>query len=282
MSMEIPSHYASHSDRNPEPKNRVLFKLLVIGVALLIALSWGLSWLSGAIVAWLPPSVERQLGAAIAPLYESQAKASPAQDKLNQLLDQLEAKLPATQRQHHQYQALLIEEKTVNAAAIPGDRLLIYRGLLDDVGSENELMMILGHELGHFAHRDHLRSLGRSLLLNIGFSVLLGDAGAWVGLARDATQQIAQAQFSQGQEREADEFGLQLLQAHYGHVGGATDFFERLNNRGDGEAIAFLASHPAPRQRVTHLKEQIAQAGYSANPLTPLPKTLTVKPQPKP
>ncbi len=37
-------------------------------------------------------------------------------------------------------------------------------------------MMILGHELGHFAHRDHLRSLGNVLVLRMTISYLLGDA----------------------------------------------------------------------------------------------------------
>ena len=44
---------------------------------------------------------------------------------------------------------------------------VIYQGLLAQAESENELMMVLGHELGHFANRDHLRGLGRALLVQI-------------------------------------------------------------------------------------------------------------------
>ena len=50
-------------------------------------------------------------------------------------------------------------------------------GLLENVESENELAFVLGHELGHFRNRDHLRGLGRG----IAFSLVLvaGGRGRW-------------------------------------------------------------------------------------------------------
>ena len=45
----------------------------------------------------------------------------------------------------------------MNAVALPGGNIVVFAGLLKEIKSENELAMILGHELGHFAHRDHLR-----------------------------------------------------------------------------------------------------------------------------
>jgi predicted Zn-dependent protease len=223
---------------------------------------------------WLiPPSVEQQLGAVIVPAYEKIAQPSATQDTLNQLLNRLETKLSPQQKQQRDYQVLYIPQPTVNALALPGDRIIIFAGLLEQVKSENELMMILGHELGHFANRDHLRGLGYQILVQIAIAYFFGDPGWWQSFAGSSVQAISKAQFSQSQETQADQFGLNLLQSTYGHVAGATDFFTRLNEQKNLD-IAFLASHPAPGKRVVELQSLIKKLNYPTKERSPLPKAL--------
>jgi predicted Zn-dependent protease len=273
MPIELPPGTASYrDDRNPEPKKRQI--LLVLGlIAAVIAFAF---WLFGALVnglVWLiPPSVERQLGTFTVPVFEQMAEPSAAQDSLNQLLDRLEANLPPEQQQDHDYQVLYIPDATVNAIAIPGDRVIIYQGLLKQTESENELMMVLGHELGHFANRDHLQRLSRGLILQLLIAVFFGDTGGLQDVAISGLTSISNAQFSQGQELQADEFGLNLLQQTYGHVAGATDFFERLSKQ-EGSNIDFLATHPNSNKRVRRLEQAIAK-GYDLGERSPLPAPL--------
>ena len=92
----------------------------------------------------------------------------------------------------------------MNALALPGDRIVIFSGLVNRVKSENELMMVLGHELGHFAHRDRLRSLGQELLLPIAIASLLGDNSWLYSSAAAIISATSQAQYSQFQEIQAD------------------------------------------------------------------------------
>jgi predicted Zn-dependent protease len=273
MPIELPPGTASYrDDRNPEPKKRQI--LLIVG--LIVAAVFFAFWLFGALVnglVWIiPPSVERQLGAFTVPVFEQMAEPSAAQDSLNQLLDRLEANLPSEQQQEHDYQVLYIPDATVNAIAIPGDRVIIYKGLLTQTESENELMMVLGHELGHFANRDHLRRLSRGLLLQLMIAVFFGDTGGLQDVAISGITSLSNARFSQGQELQADEFGLNLLQQTYGHVAGATDFFERLSQQ-EGANIDFLATHPNSRKRVRRLERAIAE-GYDLGERSPLPAPL--------
>lgn len=258
-----------YSTRNPPPSNRQLLILLGIFAGLIVGVIWLVFWLVSSLVWLIPPSVEQQLGALIVPVYEQLAKPSPAQDTLNQLLDRLEANLPPQQRQQRDYQVLYIPDSTVNALALPGDRIVIYSGLVNRVKSENELMMVLGHELGHFAHRDHLRSLGQKLLLPIAIASLLGDNSWLYSSAAAIISAASQAQYSQFQEIQADEFGLTLLYKTYGQVAGATDFFERLGQQQDLD-LAFLSSHPAPGKRVVQLQRLIQQRGYLVGERSPL------------
>lgn len=231
-------------------------------------------WLVDSLVWLIPPSVEQQLGSLIVPVYEQLAKPTPAQDTLNQLLNRLETNLPSQQRQQRDYQVLYVPDSTVNALAIPGDRIIIYSGLVDQVKSENELMMVLGHELGHFAHRAHLRSLGRQLLVQVAIASILGDSSWIQSVATSSIVALSRSQYSQLQESQADELGLTLLQQTYGHVAGATDFFEQLSKQQDLK-IEFLSTHPAPSRRVAELKALIQRRGYPIRERKPKPKTLS-------
>ncbi len=263
----------NYSSRNAPPNNRQLLIIFGIFTGLIIGIVWLVMWLASSIVWLIPPSVEQQLGALIVPAYERLAEPTPAQNTLNELLNRLEANLPPQQRQNRDYQVLYIPEDTVNALALPGDRIIIYSGLLKQAQSENELMMVLGHELGHFANRDHLRSLGRSVLMQIAIAYFLGDTGWIQSSAASAIAAISSAQYSQSQESQADEVGLTLLQKTYGHVAGATDFFARLSKKQKLD-IDFLATHPAPGRRVKELQGLIKQRSYQVGEKLPLSQTL--------
>ncbi|WP_233220806.1 M48 family metallopeptidase [Chlorogloea sp. CCALA 695] len=146
-------------------------------------------------------------------------------------------------------------------------------GLVKQAQSENELMMVLGHELGHFANRDHLRSLGRAVIVQIAIAYFVGDIGTIGSIAVSGVESLSNAQFSQSQESQADEVGLTLLQQTYGHVAGATDFFARMSKK-QALDIDFLATHPAPARRVKEIQQLIKQRNYKVDQKLPLPATL--------
>ncbi len=277
MPIELPPGSAAYSDRNPETSNSKLLILLGLFLGIVVGVVGLIVLVVMNLVLLIPPSMEQRIGAIVVPGFERLAPDSSAQSALNQLLDRLEAGLSEQQRQGRDYKVLYIPDDTVNALAIPGDRIILYGGLVAQAQSENELMMVMGHELGHFAHRDHLRSLGRGLGLQLSLALLFGDGGTLSKLAASSVSALSTAQFSQSQEREADEFGLALLQKTYGQVAGATDFFARLSQQ-DKAAIAFLATHPASRDRVQHLEQLIQQRQYSVGSRSPLPAALQASP----
>jgi len=270
------SYHSPQSSKNESESNSQLLVILGLFLSAGIVVFLLFNLLVNILIGIVPPGLEQKLGAVIVPVYEKQAIASPQQDTLNQLLDRLEIKLPKKQRVHNEYRVLYIPEDTVNAIAIPGNRIIIYRGLLKEVGSENELMMILGHELGHFANRDHLRGLGNVLVLRMTISYFLGDASIFKSIIATTVNAISKAQYSQKQEKQADQFGLMLLDQTYSQVAGATNFFAKLGKKQKAN-FDFLSSHPAPGKRVKEIKKLIKQNNYSSGSLTPLPETLNLE-----
>ncbi|MBW1799674.1 MAG: M48 family metallopeptidase [Deltaproteobacteria bacterium] len=154
----------------------------------------------------------------------------------------------------YRFQVHIHPSKDVNAIALPGGHILVFLGLLERMSSENELAFILAHEMGHYAHRDHLRGLGRALVF-MTVSTFFFGADSSVSKMLSKTLHLTELSLSRKQETWADAFALKTLQCAYGHVAGATDFFEKIPKEQDpGKFGHYFASHPENRRRISQLK----------------------------
>lgn len=146
------------------------------------------------------------------------------------------------------------DSEIANAMALPGGLIIVTQGLLDQVESENELAFVLGHELGHFKNRDHIRALGRMIVLSVFFAAITGNDVGGLGIK---VTDLALRGFGRKQESKADEFGLRLVNAEYGHVNEASRLFERWDTGDDllGEFVSYLSTHPNPGDRVEELRK---------------------------
>ena len=173
------------------------------------------------------------------------------------LLDRLAAHWPEAP---YRFRVSILDQPTPNALAFPGGLIGVTSGLLEQVESENELAFVLAHELGHFRHRDHLRSLGRGLVL--GFVLTLATGSSQL---LQLAPMLAERSFARKQERESDGFGLELVYREYGHVAAANDFFQRIAEPGlplARELEGYLSTHPVSETRVADLWTLAQQRGW--------------------
>ncbi len=160
-----------------------------------------------------------------------------------------------------------------NAMALPGGIIVINHGLLEQIESENGLAFVIAHELGHFKNRDHLRGLGRGLVLVCLSSFITGADSALTNMVTPMLN-LGMARYSRAQERQADESALDILVCHYGHAGGATEFFETLGERDDFSGLHWFASHPQTQDRIAALQERIRVRKILRKTVKPLPQIL--------
>lgn len=163
------------------------------------------------------------------------------------------------------------DSEFMNAMALPGGLIVLTAGLLDAVKTENELAFIIGHELGHFKNRDHMRALGRGVVLGILFVAISGSgAGSNYGAS---IADLALRGFSRSQEASADEFGLGIVHKEFNHVADSWRFFERIDEY-DGDFLklmSYLSTHPSPDNRVDALIMLAGKNGWSiTGELTPV------------
>lgn len=249
----LPDESVNYSSEHP------LMEFLKVGgsiVAILLILYFVLGWSIDLLIRYISPSFEQKIEHFIEPKLglNNMKGISVFGEKFESCVN-----LP------YQLHIKLSQSKEVNAYALPGGTIVINEGFLEQCKSENELFFVIGHELGHLKHRDHLRGLGRSLI-GLSLAALVGPSEATNILSESI--QFGESRFSQAQELAADRYGLAFLQCYYKHVGGATDFFER-QKKNDYSKWFLFASHPELVERIKHIKEQIATNQYTKKTTIP-------------
>ena len=246
---------------------------MLIGVAILAAIAFGLAaLLVDRLIAVVPSSWEAHLFPDFSRLQHEPANETERlrQKALDSLIERLAARWPEAP---DNLRVGLMDSEQPNALAFPGGLILVTTALLDDVVSENELAFVLGHELGHYRGRDHLQSLGRGLAVGLVMAAL-GRSGTTADLVA-LSGQLSSRSFGREQESEADAFGLALVEAEFGHVNGATEFFNRLPSPQtalERSLATYLATHPLTDARVDAMERLARKNTWSTEgELTPLP-----------
>lgn len=172
------------------------------------------------------------------------------------------------------YEFQVINSSVPNAWALPGGKIAVNRGLLTEMGSEAELVAVLGHEVVHAAAGHSAHAASRAALAQ--GAVILGTVA--VGASTDDDQytqvamlggmigaQLIQQRYSRDAEREADLYGMRYMKEAGYDPAAAVDLqetFVRLSkNQRSGWLNGLFASHPPSQQRVELNRETADELG---------------------
>ena len=255
----LPEHNDNVSHQHPVRE----FFILVAGVLVFVFIGyWALGLCVDVAVDYLSSEQEANLFSKVNIDWDFGEESMPEQQaKLQSLVDTLKPCLSLP----YPITVSLVKSEMVNAMAVPGGKMVVFSGLLDSLSSTNGLMFILAHELGHFKNRDHLRLMGRGIILSIlAMLAFGGDSGISDILA--STINLRTAKYSQTRESQADQTALHALQCHFGHVGGATELFETLQSEEEGfdfGMLHYFSTHPELQQRIDDLHRLSEDLGFS-------------------
>lgn len=158
----------------------------------------------------------------------------------------------------------LIGSKEINAFCMPGGKIAFYTGILEQLQlSDDEVAMIMGHEMAH-ALREHSReqlakSQATGLGLSLGAQLLgLGDLG---NVAAKLGTQLLSLQFSRSDESDADLVGLELAARAGYKPQAAVTLWQKMGratgSSGGGNGLAFLSTHPSGPNRIRELERNV-------------------------
>ena len=161
----------------------------------------------------------------------------------------------------------VIDQPEINAFAVPGGHIYVYRGLIEKTANLSELAGVIGHEIAHVTQRHSVHQMRDQQLTSIGVTVgcifaptvCNNQAG---GAAIDVLAGAGFAKFSRDDEAEADRLGVKFVTRAGVDPRGMPSMFRTLiaeRNARPNTVDNFFASHPVEESRVKVTEAEIAK-----------------------
>ena len=161
----------------------------------------------------------------------------------------------------------LIGSKQLNAWCMPGGKIAFYTGILDQLQlNDDEVAMIMGHEMAH-ALREHSRErLAKSKATSMGLSVasqLLG-LGQIGDVAANLGTQLLTLKYGRDDETEADLVGLEIAARGGFKPEASVQLWKKmLGATGGGKGQpSFLSTHPSGNNRIQELEANLPKVAH--------------------
>lgn len=167
-----------------------------------------------------------------------------------------------------EYHYVAVNDKSINASAVPGGYIFITKGMLEKLQTEAQLAAILAHETAHVVARDTSSAISNQ----IGISLLLAAASTahssgGVLTAAELSRRVIGLRYSRQDEREADIAGLDYMVVAGYDPSGIIETMQMLEEQEKERVVEFLSSHPPPENRIAYLNQRIKTKYYELDDL---------------
>src|SRR5438874_6580285 len=161
------------------------------------------------------------------------------------------------------YQFKVVNDKAINAFALPGGFVYINRGAIEAADSENQIAGVMAHEIGHVVLRHGTNQVSKAYLAQAPLSILgvvlgsnsVGGVLAQLGLSLGLNSLFLK--YSRDAESQADLMGTQIMHDTGYDPRGMVEFFEKIQAESKGRAIQFFSDHPNPENRISNVQHEI-------------------------
>lgn len=150
--------------------------------------------------------------------------------------------------------------KEVNAFACADGSVRVYSGLMD-LMNDDEVLGVIGHEIGHVAHKDTKNAMKQALINSAIFDGI-GSTGELAASLTDSQlgdlgQTLLNSKYSRKQETNADDYGYDFLKSNGKNPWSMAMAFtklQELENSGSSNALVnMFSSHPQTKDRITNI-----------------------------
>lgn len=227
--------------------------------------------------ATLSAAEEARIGAELMRAMRDSGEATDDPD-INAYLNDLGGRLAqSAQMPGGRFTFFSLNDRSINAFAMPGGYIGVHSGLVLTTQSESELASVMAHEIAHVTQH-HLARMQASAAPNqlvLLAAILAGALAAKAGGGSDAAfgalnaglglTVASQLAYSRDFEREADRVGMQYLANAGFDVRAMPLFMERLQNANrlndNNNALAFLRTHPVTVERISEAQNRLSAFG---------------------
>lgn len=167
-----------------------------------------------------------------------------------------------------EWEVVVFEDDSLNAFALPGNKIGIHTGLIKMVDNQHQLAAVIGHEVGHVLARHGNERLSQKTAVNQGVSLVNAVSNPTSTLGKLAITSLGLGAqygiilpFSRTHESEADIIGLDLMAKAGFDPRQSTELWRKMDEASKGkESAEFMSTHPSHGTRIKKLSENIPKA----------------------
>lgn len=184
---------------------------------------------------------------------------------VNRLGQRLAAKAPG---EKYPYQYKVVNDRTINAFALPGGPIYINRGVIEAAENESQLAGVIAHETAHVALRHGSNQASKASAAQLPLAILGGMLGN--GSTKGMVAQLGASfalnsvllKYSRAAESQADILGTQILFDAGYDPHAMAEFFETVETAQSGSGpVEFFSNHPSPENRIARVNQEVAALG---------------------
>jgi len=162
----------------------------------------------------------------------------------------------------------LINDDAVNAFCMPGGKIVVFEGLLPLVSSDDELAVVIGHEIGHAVAKHSNERMSQEMLAQYGANIV--DAA--LSSKTTAMQNVGNTIFGLGaqlgvmlpysrqHEYEADYLGLVFMTLAGYNPNSALTFWQKMSAMaGNSNGSDFMSTHPSDNKRIAEIQRRMQE-----------------------
>ena len=270
---------AAHAGiRFHDPRRRTgRLRLTIVAAAAVVAITaaiyfWGIPLLAAFAAPRVPVAWEESVGQSAA-AYLAPPGERCNDPQLRATMDEIVRRLTAPgPPSAYTLRVYVVNRPTINALAVPGGHVVVFRGLLRQTRTPEEMAGVLAHELQHVLRRHTTRAVIQDLSTGLLLMALTGDATGPLAYGLQTARTLGKLRYTRHAEEEADAEGMRMVLSARLNPTGMIAFFETLQREegfSTGGALGYLQSHPPAVDRLARLKSIVATWHEEADPLLP-------------
>lgn len=161
----------------------------------------------------------------------------------------------------------LVKDNQVNAFCMPGGKIVVYEGLMKLVSSDDELAVVIGHEVAHAVAKHSNERMSQQMLAQYGAQILNQSLSQKSTAIQTIANQVygvgaqygVMLPFSRKHESEADYMGLIFMRMAGYNPDVAVNFWQKMAAGGSAKVPEIMSTHPSDARRISDIQKALPE-----------------------
>jgi len=170
--------------------------------------------------------------------------------------------------EEYPYRFKVVNDRAINAFALPGGPIYINRGVIEAADNESQLAGVIAHEISHIALRHGTNQASKASAAQLPLAILGGIIGSdstasvLTQLGASFAVNSVLLKYSRTAESQADIMGTQILHDSGYDPRAMAQFFDKIEALHEGGGpVEFFSNHPSPENRIERVNQEVSALG---------------------